>query len=1095
MAAATVGGAFLSAFLQVLFDRMAKPEFLDFIQGKNLNGGLLTKLKIHLLSVDAVLNDAEERQTTNLNVKEWLNELKDAMFEAEDIIDKLNTEASLESESEIGNSPTKVQTFFSSALNLFNRRTEKVLDRLDFLIKQKDALEFSFRLEGDNRHLMSRRTRQLSYSNVMFNDSQNIKTICEAKGLRSFISLEVSSWSGRLTNETLNDLLSKLRSLRVLSLSHCQSLTLIPDSLGQLIHLRYLDLSHTAIMKLPDSLCSLYNLQTLLLFNCHLLTELPINIGRLINLRCLNISGTKLIQMPLQIGRLENLHRLTVFTQGKRGSSIQELKRLNCLEGKLSLLNLQNVVDPKDALEASLKDKGQLHELVLKWSGVVDDSQKDRDVLTHLEPPQRLKKIAIEQYGGTKFPDWLGDRKFSNMVSIYLHNCSYCTSLPPLGKLASLKNLSIVGLNVVSIGAEFYGSVTSGEKPFNSLQNLHFENMFELRQWETSGDDNTEIAFPFLRKLSFKNCPNLTKGLPQYLPSLTKLVIIKCQQLVAVLPISATVCEMQLEYCENVPIEELPPNLMKLTLGGYNTRESLFEGNERGNCCIEQQNISYFQSLVYLPIGSMADKIRSLNITNCRNIDFPKYQCFTSLERLFIKRSCNSLKSFELGFFPKLNNLYIYACQNLESISFSRNNGQNLLSLNSLIISECPNFVSFPDGGLPAMNLTCFRIEHCMNLRSLPELMNILLSSLVTLTVWDCPALESFPEGGLPPSLQSLEIYHCDRLFVNRKHWNLQSLPSLGSFAVGGNCEDGEPFPEEGLLPSTITSLNICKLENLKYLNEKGLQNLTSLKTLGIGSCSELQFIPQKLPASLSDLHIWNSPCLEQRCQWGKEDWPKISQIPTIRINSNCSAEHTISLCFISLLRRVVALCCRAVADFLLHFLSGGRFSALFSLRWPILSFVFSDCAIMEYQSPCESMGSGSGGEGCEQNKKRKIASDIRKLRNLSSGSEYNDDGEKEMGSEQIRSSFKKEVVAGENTQSTPDHLLKGDLREEASRQIARFFYTSAVPFNCVKNPEFEKMCRLIADYGPGFKPPTFREVREKFLEEEVEEKRLLYYG
>ncbi|KAF7824622.1 zf-BED domain-containing protein/DUF659 domain-containing protein/Dimer_Tnp_hAT domain-containing protein [Senna tora] len=121
-------------------------------------------------------------------------------------------------------------------------------------------------------------------------------------------------------------------------------------------------------------------------------------------------------------------------------------------------------------------------------------------------------------------------------------------------------------------------------------------------------------------------------------------------------------------------------------------------------------------------------------------------------------------------------------------------------------------------------------------------------------------------------------------------------------------------------------------------------------------------------------------------------------------------------------------------------------------------------------------MGSGSGGEGCEQNKKRKIASDIRKLRNLSSGSEYNDDGEKEMGSEQIRSSFKKEVVAGENTQSTPDHLLKGDLREEASRQIARFFYTSAVPFNCVKNPEFEKMCRLIADYGPGFKPPTFRE-------------------
>ncbi|KAF7802171.1 hypothetical protein G2W53_041282 [Senna tora] len=82
----------------------------------------------------------------------------------------------------------------------------------------------------------------------------------------------------------------------------------------------------------------------------------------------------------------------------------------------------------------------------------------------------------------------------------------------------------------------------------------------------------------------------------------------------------------------------------------------------------------------------------------------------------------------------------------------------------------------------------------------------------------------------------------------------------------------------------------------------------------------------------------------------------------------------------------------------------------------------------------------------------------------------------------QVRFALKKQVFAGRSKQATLNQLLKVDLREEASRQIARFFYTSAIPFNCVKNLEWENMCELIAKKGPGFKPPTFHEVCEKFL-------------
>ena len=64
-----------------------------------------------------------------------------------------------------------------------------------------------------------------------------------------------------------------------------------------------------------------------------------------------------------------------------------------------------------------------------------------------------------------------------------------------------------------------------------------------------------------------------------------------------------------------------------------------------------------------------------------------------------------------------------------------------------------------------------------------------------------------------------------------------------------------------------------------------------------------------------------------------------------------------------------------------------------------------------------------------------------------------NDDDDDEI--KEISSKDKGKRVASENgsTQTTLNQLLKKDIREEACRQIVRFFYTSAIPFNCVKKP------------------------------------------
>ncbi|XP_021727149.1 uncharacterized protein LOC110694277 [Chenopodium quinoa] len=70
--------------------------------------------------------------------------------------------------------------------------------------------------------------------------------------------------------------------------------------------------------------------------------------------------------------------------------------------------------------------------------------------------------------------------------------------------------------------------------------------------------------------------------------------------------------------------------------------------------------------------------------------------------------------------------------------------------------------------------------------------------------------------------------------------------------------------------------------------------------------------------------------------------------------------------------------------------------------------------------------------------------------------------------------------------QTTLNQKYKKEEREEVCQQIAHFFYTSAIPFNVVNNPEFPIMVEKIAKYGIGLKPPSYHEIRVRFLSKEV---------
>ncbi|CAN1725846.1 hypothetical protein LINPERHAP1_LOCUS258 [Linum perenne] len=75
-----------------------------------------------------------------------------------------------------------------------------------------------------------------------------------------------------------------------------------------------------------------------------------------------------------------------------------------------------------------------------------------------------------------------------------------------------------------------------------------------------------------------------------------------------------------------------------------------------------------------------------------------------------------------------------------------------------------------------------------------------------------------------------------------------------------------------------------------------------------------------------------------------------------------------------------------------------------------------------------------------------------------------------------------KEARKNLRTQTTMSTLLKKDLRKDAAKSIARWFYLTGTSFNAAREPEYYTMFELAARHGPGFKPPSYHEIRETLL-------------
>ncbi|KAL5565858.1 hypothetical protein UlMin_029022 [Ulmus minor] len=709
----------------------------------------------------------------------------------------------------------------------------------------------------------------------------------------------------------LDVVVSNFKFLRSLSLIRMM-LKILPDKVGELIHLRYLDLSFNGKIKvLPDSITRLHHLETLILEHCEDLERLPQDMKKLVNLRHLELSGCwSLTHTPRGIGELTSLQTLSLFKVvdddndqlSSQCARLDELSGLNNLHGELKIKLGHKKDVASESKAAKLKDKEQLQSLYLSWQGIRDVEnneimENDGMALDGFQPAQTLKALHVQNYMGLRISDWLSSLtrlqsldidacpslvslpneigKLSSLRSLGLSGCSSLVSLPnEIGKLSSLRSLGLSGCSsLVSLPNEIgklsslqslrlsgCSSLVSLPNEIGKLSSLQFLGLSGCSSLVSLPNEMGKLSS--LPYLDVRGCSSLV-SLPNEigkLSSLPSLDVGECSSLVS-LPNEigklSSIPSLDLSGCSNVV--SLPNEIGKLSslqsLGLSGCSSLVSVPNEIGKLSsLRSLGLSGCSSLVSLPneIGKLSS-LRSLGLSGCSSlVSLPNEIGKLSSLRSLDLSGCSSLVSLpnEIGELSSLRSLDLSGCS---SLVFMPNEIGELSSLRSLRLSECSSLVSLPNEIGELSSLQSLGLSGSSGLVSLPNEIGE-LSSLQYLGLSGCSSLVSLPnEIGELSSLWSLDLRGCSSLVSLPNE--IDKFSSLRSLDLRG-CSSLVSLPNEIGKFSSHRSLDISGCSSLVSLpNEIG--KFSSLGSLNLSGCSSLVSLPNEI-GKLSSLWSLN---------------------------------------------------------------------------------------------------------------------------------------------------------------------------------------------------------------------------------------------
>ncbi|KAM6570481.1 hypothetical protein CsatB_018466 [Cannabis sativa] len=533
-----------------------------------------------------------------------------------------------------------------------------------------------------------------------------ISLLSKSKMIWSLILPRQFRWAieGRSNDDSICDVILKFKCLKMLDL-HNSGIKVLPDSIGELKNLGYLDLSQNVNIKsLPSCIGELKNLQTLKLNHCSNLRELPSGITKLNGLRNLENESCSLTHMPKGLHKLSKLRRLSEFvldkgierslpelvldkcidslpkkilpesvlnkySVSKKSGKLNELSDLNELRGKLKLTNLRFHISDKTS-QAYLFKKKHLSSLTLSWD--IDEIVEEDDCekgLEDLRPHRSLREFCLSGYGGRNFPKWLSSLK--NLVKLSLSKCNKCQFLPPLEHFSKLEVLIVDELMKLQYIVENKSTTT-----FSSLKEIRLTNLPEVKGWywndaaenvEQEEEGEEEATFTCLSKLVVEDCPNLT-SMPLF-PCLEELLLLKNTSWK---PFKQTMALAATQEASS-------------SSSGSSFKQTIVSNKGKE---IQQPNELKKPSSTTCSTVAPLSKLRTLHIINMSNGDPNMWQSLHSLRSVTLDHIADINDQLQgLRQVKSLQQLRIWRCDSLEEIPSWINDSN---SLKTISIKLCP---------------------------------------------------------------------------------------------------------------------------------------------------------------------------------------------------------------------------------------------------------------------------------------------------------------------------------------------------------------------------------------------------------------------
>ena len=374
------------------------------------------------------------------------------------------------------------------------------------------------------RHIITRKMRDLSFCHIMHEDrEQVIVGITRRFSIATFSNVLRNNSNSRIRAifvfdnrkfpEYFIDSLSvKFKFVKVLDFEN-SLLNYVPENLGNLLNLKYLNLSHTKVTVLPRSIGNLLNLETLDLRQTQVV-EIPIEIKKLTKLRILsvchkNYEGHSMFNFTTGaqmqkgiIGCLKSLQNLYFLEAGCGGVDlIQELNELSQLR-KLGIRGVRGTYG--NALCTAVQEMTNLESLNI--TAITEDEILD---LHFVSAPPCISALTLKAKL-TMFPDWIPRLEY--IVKLVLGFCEF--EHDPLDSLQNLPNLMRLILRDNAFAGE---SLHFQEGGFPMLKELDLTRLKGLSSVSIDRD-----ALLCLKHFRFYKLPKM-KVLPQDLQNLENL--------------------------------------------------------------------------------------------------------------------------------------------------------------------------------------------------------------------------------------------------------------------------------------------------------------------------------------------------------------------------------------------------------------------------------------------------------------------------------------------------------------------------------------------------------------------------------------------